>query len=181
MKVQALGDVIKFWFMELNEKDWFIRNARVDQQISDRFGALYEALASAAPTAREAPLDTLACIIVLDQFPRNLYRNSAKAFGTDNLALHLSKAGIAAGQDEPLSAPQKAFFYMPFMHSEDADDQVRSVALFNAPGLQSNYDFARSHKAIIDRFGRYPHRNAVLGRKSTQEEIQFLQQPDSSF
>lgn len=181
MDKSGLKSVIQYWFDELEPKYWFVRNAHVDAIISSRFDALYEKLAAKIPTVCAAPVDTLACIIVLDQFPRNMFRGSPRAFATDALALDVSKAGLEAGQDKGLTPTQKAFFYMPFMHSENAVDQQHSLRLFSASGLENNFNFAMSHKAIIDRFGRYPHRNAVLGRTSTAGEVQFLQEPGSSF
>ncbi|PHS21940.1 MAG: hypothetical protein COA84_14370 [Robiginitomaculum sp.] len=177
----SLESVIQYWFDEMKPKYWFVCNAHIDANITARFGTLYEKLAAMKPAVSTAPVDTLARIIVLDQFPRNMFRNTHRAFATDALALALSKAGLEAGQDKGLTLTQKAFFYMPFMHSENADDQERSLMLFSIPGLEDNYRFAIAHKAVIDRFGRYPHRNAALGRASTAKEEQFLQEPDSAF
>lgn len=181
MKEKSLSAVLTFWFDELEPKHWFVKDNHVDEAISTRFGALYEAMSAFGPNHAEQSLETLARILVLDQFPRNMFRGTKRAFATDELALQIAGSGIAAGQDKELLPSQKAFFYMPYMHSEEAQDQARSVALFAAPGLEDNYDFAIKHKAIIDRFGRYPHRNAVLGRKSTVEELRFLQEPGSAF
>jgi uncharacterized protein (DUF924 family) len=181
MKEKSLSAVLAFWFDELEPKHWFVKDSHVDEVIRARFGALHEAMSVLEPNPAEQALDTLARILVLDQFPRNMFRGTKQAFATDELALQIAGSGITAGQDQGLLPSQKAFFYMPYMHSEEARDQARSVALFSAPDLEDNYDFAIKHKAIIDRFGRFSHRNAVLGRKSTEEELRFLQEPGSAF
>ena len=118
---------------------------------------------------------------MLDQFSRNVYRNTPKAFAQDPLALALAQEAIALGKDVELSPTQQSFLYMPFMHSESLLIHERAVELFKAPGMENNYEFEIKHKVIIDRFGRYPHRNEILGRESTAEEIEFLTQPGSSF
>ena len=130
---------------------------------------------------RAEPRGRLAEIIVLDQFSRNMFRDSALAFANDTLALALSQEAVASGADKSLSAVEKSFLYMPYMHSESVQIHEIAVELFAREGLQNNLDFEIKHKKIIDRFGRYPHRNAVLGRVSTDEEIKFLAQPGSSF
>ena len=118
---------------------------------------------------------------MLDQFSRNINRGEAQAFANDALALGLAQEAVAAGADRLLAPAERAFLYMPYMHSESAAIHALAVALFSQPGLEHNLDFELRHKAIIDRFGRYPHRNAVLGRASTAEEAAFLQTPGSSF
>jgi uncharacterized protein (DUF924 family) len=123
----------------------------------------------------------LAAILVLDQFPRNMFRDDPRAFATDQAALTLSKRAIGEGLDLRLPPEQRAFIYMPFQHSEALDDQARSIEIFTSLGAPLNLDFARRHEAIIARFGRFPHRNAVLGRESTEDEIAFLKEPGSSF
>ena len=123
----------------------------------------------------------LAEIIVLDQFSRNVYRDTPRAFAQDVPALVLAQELVASGQDRSLSIAQRTFAYMPYMHSESALVHVQAVALFSQPGMEDNLNFELRHKAIIDRFGRYPHRNAVLGRPSTPEELAFLSEPGSSF
>ena len=128
-----------------------------------------------------APRGWLAAILVLDQFPRNLFRGDARAFATDEAALGLAKRAIAEGIDLKLTPAQRSFVYMPFQHSEEKADQARSIELFTALGNPLNLDFAIRHKDIIDRFGRFPHRNAILGRTTTDEEATFLKQPGSSF
>ena len=128
-----------------------------------------------------APERLLAAIIVLDQFSRNLHRGTPRAWACDPAALALTREAIAQGFDRQLRGDQLQFLYMPLMHSEDPEMQALSVQLFATIGNDVAYDFALQHKAIIDRFGRYPHRNAILGRESTPEEVEFLKQPGSSF
>jgi uncharacterized protein (DUF924 family) len=127
------------------------------------------------------PKGVLAAILVLDQFPRNMFRDDARAFATDQAALALAKRAISDGIDMQLPPEERAFIYMPFQHSEAHDDQARSIALFTSLSAPLNLDFARRHQAIIARFGRFPHRNSVLGHASTVEELAFLQEPGSSF
>lgn len=174
--------VIAFWFDTLGPDVWFIKDQAVDEQITSQFLSLYHALFDkkdqfVATTAN----DTLATIIVLDQFPRNMFRNSSRAFGSDDVALRLSDAAIAAELDHELSPRRCQFLYMPFQHSEDAAMQARSVALYEKLGLENALDFARRHKDVIDRFGRFPHRNRVLGRASTDAELAYLAEPGSGF
>ena len=129
----------------------------------------------------DTPEGYLAAIIVLDQFPRNMFRGDARAFATDEAGLELAKWAIAEGLDEKLTRDQLVFLYMPFQHSEDRDDQARAIALYAMLGKPLNLDFALRHQAVVDRFGRFPHRNALLGRASTEEEQAFLAEPGSSF
>ncbi|NOH79820.1 DUF924 domain-containing protein [Vibrio sp. RE86] len=175
-------DVLNFWFNELEPKDWFVSSESVDQTITERFSALLQSAAQCELVDwRDSAKGRLAEIIVLDQFSRNIYRNTAGAFSQDPLALALSQEAIALGKDKELSSTEQGFLYMPFMHSESAAIHQHAVDLFNKPGLENNYDFELKHKVIIDRFGRYPHRNEILGRESTPEEVEFLTQPGSSF
>ena len=130
---------------------------------------------------RENAAGRLAEIIVLDQFSRNIYRDTPRAFSCDNIALVLAQEAIRTISKEALPLVQKSFLYLPFMHSESALIHEHAVKLFNQPGLENSYDFELKHKAIIDRFGRYPHRNDILGRASTREELAFLKQPGAAF
>jgi uncharacterized protein (DUF924 family) len=174
--------VLDFWFKEHGPKDWFAKNPDFDAKIRDRFGALHAAAARGeldgwAETAEGA----LALILVLDQFSRNLYRNSAKAFASDAKALRLARRVVDQGLHDGLGELERVFVFLPFEHSESPSDQELSVRYF-APYADKTYvDAAEKHKAIIDRFGRFPHRNAALGRDSTPEEIAFLAGPESSF
>ena len=174
--------VIDFWFRETDPSRWFASDPEFDGVIRRRFLALHSAAARGELwTWRTEPDGRLAEIIVLDQFSRNLYRETPLAFAQDGMALVLAQEAITAGSDRALDAPRKAFLYMPFMHSESPLVNERAVELFSAPGLEHNLAFELRHRAIIQRFGRYPHRNALLGRASTREELAFLAEPGSSF
>lgn len=183
-------NVLRFWFDELTDKQHFAKDAALDELIRTRFGDTLEAAARCALFSwRGSNVGRLAEIIVLDQFSRNVYRGTPRSFAQDGLALALAQTlvqtlvqGLAAsGQDQPFSAAQCQFIYMPYMHSESALIHTQAVQLFTQPGLENNLDFELRHQAIITRFGRYPHRNAILGRTSTREEIAFLNEPGSSF
>ena len=174
--------VLHFWFVELEPRDWWRKDPELDQRIASRFGALLETAAAGALVEwRTTPRGRLAEIIVLDQFSRNIHRGSAEAFANDALALRLAEEAVATGAALELPVEERRFFYMPYMHSESAAVHETAMRLFATPGLEKNLDFERRHKAVIDRFGRFPHRNALLGRESTAEEIEFLKQPGSSF
>ncbi len=175
-------NVLAFWFDELGPRQWFSVDEALDRRIESRFGDCHAAAVRCELQPwRTGPRGRLAEIIVIDQFSRNLFRGRAEAFAGDPLALALAQEGIAAGVDADLTATEQAFFYMPYMHSESAYIHQQAMRLYDQPGLETNLDFERRHKAIIDRFGRYPHRNAALGRISTDEELAFLEQPGSSF
>jgi uncharacterized protein (DUF924 family) len=169
-----IEEVLRFWFEETRPQAWFVRDDAVDAEIRKRFGALHASLIEKVPaTVTATPLGALATVIVLDQFSRNLFRNSPRAFGADPTALAIAQEAIAAGFDRELNANQRMFLYMPFQHSEDSAMQARSIELFaqlGDPGL----NYARQHFDVIERFGRFPHRNRVLGRESTPEENEFL-------
>ncbi len=175
-------DVIQFWFEELEPAQWWQKDDAFDLMIQTRFGKLHQqAIAGELFEWRESALGSLAEVIVLDQFSRNIYRDQPQSFSADPLALALSQFAISKGLDAQLSDSQRVFLYMPFMHSESSVIHNEAMKLFESLGIQSNLEFERKHKVIIERFGRYPHRNQVLGRVSTQEELEFLEQPDSSF
>jgi uncharacterized protein (DUF924 family) len=174
--------LVHFWFTELTPQQHFAKDAALDETIRTRFGATLEAAARCELVAwRATPEGRLAEIIVLDQFSRNVYRDTPRAFAQDTLALVLAQELVASGADRNLPVEQRRFVYMPYMHSESALIHEQAVALFSLPGLEDNLRFEHAHKAIIDRFGRYPHRNAILGRSSTAEELAFLNEPGSSF
>ena len=174
------ADVLKFWFEELTPKDWFMKSDDLDNQIKLRFKELLDsAKQSEYYSWRTTPKESLAEVILLDQFARNIYRDTPEAFDADPLALSLSQHAIEKGFDKELSDVEKSFLYMPFMHSESKQIHVEALVLFK--DLPANYDFELRHKEIIDRFGRYPHRNKILGRESTPEEIEFLKTPGSGF
>lgn len=179
MKAQ---DVLNFWFSEITPKQWFSVDASFDATIRERFSDTHQkaALGELYPW-RATPAGRLAEVIVLDQFSRNMYRGTAQAFAFDAIALVLAQEAVALGADQALPSSQRPFLYMPYMHSESACIHEVAVRLFQAPGMENNLDFEHRHKAIIDRFGRYPHRNEILGRISTADEQEFLQKPGSSF
>ena len=174
--------ILHFWFTELTPKQHFAKDAALDEAIRTSFGTTLEAAARCELFAwRSTPEGRLAEIIVLDQFSRNVYRDTPRAFAQDALALVLAQELVASGQDRSLPEAQRVFAYMPYMHSESALVHTQAVALFTQLSTQNNQDFELRHKAIIDRFGRYPHRNAMLGRSSSAEELAFLSEPGSSF
>jgi uncharacterized protein (DUF924 family) len=178
----TIDEVVRFWFEELSPKDWYRASEAVDAEIAERFCGTYDGLKDGVPSAwLETPEGFLAAILVLDQFPRNMFRSESLAFATDAAALALAKQAIDEGMDEKLPLKQRAFVYLPFQHSESKEDQARSVGLFTALGNPLNLDFAIRHQEIVERFGRFPHRNAVLDRQSTAEEWDFLKEPGSSF
>lgn len=176
------GDVLAFWFQEIAPEQWFKKSDAFDAQLRDRFQATHEAVARLPNEACLADARTaLAALIALDQIPRNIFRGTPRAFATDTKALAIAKAAIERGYDAGLSKDERLFFYLPFEHCEDRDTQGRSVALVSDLADADLLKWAQAHKAIIDRFGRFPHRNDILGRASTQEEREFLTQPGSSF
>lgn len=176
------NDILNFWFVQLEPKDWFQGGTALDDQVRDQFwSVLRQARAGELWPWRKSAEGRLAEIIVLDQFSRNIYRGQAQAFDADPQALVLAQEAIHAGADQWFNDDQKSFLYMPFMHSESALIQERGLQLFSAKGLEKNYAFALAHQKIIERFGRFPHRNAQLGRHSSAEELAFLQEPGSSF
>ena len=173
---------LHFWFEELSPKQHFTKDAALDEAIRTRFGATLEAAAQCELFAwRATPEGRLAEVLVLDQFSRNVYRDTARAFAQDALALVLAQELVSSGQDRSLPLAQRSFAYMPYMHSESALVHAQAVALFSQPGMEDTLRFELRHKEIIDRFGRYPHRNIILGRTSTPEELAFLSEPGSSF
>ena len=175
-------DVLSFWFEEITPKQWWAISDDLDREIESRFGDLHCAARHCELYSwRESAKGRLAEIIVLDQFSRNIYRDHPKAFACDSLALALAQTAVAANADHEQDINQRAFFYMPYMHSESRLIHEVAVALFNQPGMKANLQFELRHKEIIDRFGRYPHRNKILGRTSTPEEIDFLKSAGSSF
>lgn len=174
--------ILEFWFEELKPANWWEKNPRLDDTIRQRFGELHRRAAGGELWHwRSSAEGRLAEIIILDQFSRNLYRDRPEAFAQDGMALVLAQEAISLGLDEELPVVQRSFMYMPFMHSESLAIHDRAVKLFDVPGMESSLDYEHRHRDIILRFGRYPHRNAILGRPSTDEEQQFLRQPGSSF
>jgi uncharacterized protein (DUF924 family) len=177
-----VSDVLGFWFEETKPEQWFKKDAAFDASIRRRFLALHEVLATRPSEELFADARTaLAAIIVFDQMPRNIFRNTPRAFATDVKALGIAVAAVAQGLDEGMAKDERMFCYLPFEHAEDRLAQNRCVALMTALGDPELTKWAEAHKAIVDRFGRFPHRNAILGRPSTPEEIEFLKEPGSSF
>lgn len=166
--------VLYFWFAELRPNDWFGGSAEVDEAVRSRFADLYRAL-QASPLLPQslAARSLLAAVIVFDQFPRNLFRSSAAAYATDARALELARYAVATGLDRSLREQERHFLYLPFMHSEDRAAQAESLRLYAQLGTDG-LQWARHHAQIVERFGRFPHRNALLGRASTPEEREFL-------
>lgn len=183
-KVKGMSAVLEFWFSELESKQWWVKDPELDALIQNRFLPLYEkAIRCELFEWRRTAAGRLAEIIVLDQFSRNMFRDNKAAFAYDFLAVALTQAAIDVGADvELLDQPQKlSFLYMPLMHSESPVIHKQAVAMFAKPGLEFNLEFEHKHKVIIDKFGRYPHRNKILGRESTAAELEFLKGPGSSF
>jgi len=175
-------EILTFWFEELRPEHWFKPPPGLDQQCQRRFLATHLALARGIPPLwRETPDNRLAAIIVLDQLPRNIYRASPLAFATDNLALREAKLAIAAGADLAIPAERRCFFYMPFEHAENLSEQVLSVKLFTELADPNYLDFAIRHHEVIRLFGRFPHRNEIIGRTSTAAEEAYLSQPGAGF
>lgn len=195
------GDVLGFWFgahagdsatAQAQRRLWWSKDAVVDADIRERFGALVSAAAAGRHDDWAAtPRGRLALLVLLDQFSRNIHRDTAQAFAHDAQALRLALEGLEAGHDRSLRPIERVFCYLPLEHAESLPLQVRSVALFRALAAEAGeagratfagyLDFAERHHAIIARFGRFPHRNRILGRKSTPEETAFLKQPGSGF
>lgn len=176
------AEILRFWFEEVEPRQWWKADSDFDQQIAKRFGVLHaQAKHHGLPHWRTDVHGRLAEIIVLDQFSRNIHRGRSAAFACDALALTLSQEAVKLGLAGALPPVQRAFLYLPFMHSEDRRIHERAIVLFGEPGLEPNLAAEIRHKAIIDRFGRYPHRNAALGRLSTPDEEAFLKLPGSSF
>jgi uncharacterized protein (DUF924 family) len=174
--------VLSFWFEEIEPKQWWVKSDEFDQLIANRFGALHAAATrSELSDWRETPQGRLAEVIVLDQFSRNIYRDQPQAFACDPLALALAQHAVALQADQALPTQQRTFLYMPYMHSESPLIHSSALPLFSQAGLEHALPSELRHKAIVDRFGRYPHRNTILGRSSTAEEIDFLATPGSSF
>ena len=176
-----VGEVLRFWFEELGAAQWFSKSDELDRGIRARFLALHERILAGGISGLTGPRTVLAAIVVLDQFSRNMFRDTPHAFSADSLARRLARQAVAQGHDTGLTKEERLFLYLPFEHSEDRDDQALSVRLIGQLGHEGWTQYALAHQSIIDRFGRFPHRNAVLGRTSTTEEIALLQEPMGSF
>ena len=173
-----VGDVFHFWFEEVGDAHWFAKSDAIDAQIRDRFLQLHEQLVEHDGLGASAPRSILAAVIVLDQFSRNLFRADARAFSADPIARRLSRGAIAQGFDAQLKDRQEKYFlYLPFEHSEDREDQALAQTMIQQLGNDKWTRYATSHMRTIERFGRFPHRNDVLRRLSTADEVAFLQEP----
>ena len=177
-----MRQVLDFWLVETGPDLWFSRSDELDARIREKFSDLHErAVAGELANWRGTPEGCLGEVILLDQFSRNLYRNDARGYAQDPQAREIMTLALACGFDAGMSKDERKFLYMPLQHSEDAADQARSIELFRALEDDDTFKYTLRHQEIIARFGRFPHRNADLGRESTAEEIAFLQEPDSSF
>jgi uncharacterized protein (DUF924 family) len=174
--------ILHFWFEEIEPAQWWKKSDDFDRLIMDRFSDLHSQASQCELFEwRESSRGRLAEILILDQFSRNMFRGSAASFANDALSLSLAQEAIRVGADTELSATQRVFLYLPFMHSESLTIHSIAVDLYTKNGISANLDFEMRHKEIIERFGRYPHRNDILGRESTPEEKEFLTQPGSGF
>jgi len=177
-----VGDVIHFWFEELGATRWFAKSREIDEQIRARFLQLHEQLVEQDGLGISSPRSILAAVIVLDQFSRNMFRADARAFSADPIARRLSRDAIARGFDKKLKdRNEKYFLYLPFEHSEDRKDQALAQRMIQQLGNDVWTRYAAMHLSIIERFGRFPHRNEALKRSSTAEELAFLKGPANSF
>jgi uncharacterized protein (DUF924 family) len=175
-------DVTNFWFSTLSRPHWFTASDAFDAEVRKRFGTLCDrARAGELDDWTKTPEGALALILLLDQVPRNIYRNSAQAFASDATALEFARKAVSSGFDRDAGKDERLFYYLPFEHTESCATQDEAVRLIEALGDEEHAEYARRHHDIIQRFGRFPHRNAQLGRTSTEEEIEFLNQPDASF
>lgn len=175
-------EVIDFWFQELYPEQWFKKDKSTDLLIKKRFSSTHSAAVKGELYKwRHTALGRLAEVIVIDQFSRNIFRDDPRSYLYDGMALILSQEAIRVGVHKKIKSRQRSFLYMPFMHSESRMIHEEAVELFSDPDLKSNLEFEHKHKKIIDRFGRYPHRNKVLKRTSTPEEIAFLEEEKAHF
>ena len=175
-------EILKFWFDEIEPSQWWVKDEQFDQVIIERFSDIHvKAIRCELYEWRNRAEGRLAEIIVLDQFSRNMFRGSPLSFAYDSLSLILSQEAVLLGVDEELNSAQRSFLYLPFMHSESIEIHKVGMSLYQKNGSQPNIDFEVKHKEIIEKFGRYPHRNKVLGRVSTDKEIEFLKQNGNGF
>lgn len=175
-------EILRFWFQECSPEQWFQKSADFDRLIESRFLGIHrQAAAGELFQWRDSAEGRLAEILILDQFSRNLFRDDPRAFASDDMALALAQEALRGKHHLDLSVTQRAFLYMPFMHSESSAIHEIAMKLFSEPGMETNLRFEILHFDIIKKFGRYPHRNQILGRKSTPDEIEFLKQDGSSF
>ena len=175
-------EVLEFWFEEIDSSQWWVQDEQFDRLIVDRFSAIHsQAIKCELFGWRKTAAGRLAEIIVLDQFSRNMFRDSALSFAYDSLALALSQEAVFIGADCKLNATERHFLYMPFMHSESLQIHEIAMALCEKESIQDLLNYEIKHRDILQKFGRYPHRNKVLGRVSTADEVEFLKRTDSRF
>ena len=174
-------EVLRFWFEELTDRDWFAKDADLDARIRERFLATHAQVVARGVAYPADPRTMLAAVVVLDQFSRNLFRNDPRAFAADAVARRIATSAIENGFDRAMNANERLFLYLPFEHSEDRADQARALELIGSLGNDVWTRSAIAHKDIIDRFGRFPHRNAVLKRESSAAELALLKDPKGSF
>ncbi|ALM91010.1 MULTISPECIES: DUF924 family protein [Alteromonas] len=180
--IEESSRVLEFWFNELTPSQWFTQDSALDRTIASQFLTLHRAASQGELWPwRATPTGRLAEILLLDQFSRNIYRDTPHAFSQDPMALVLAQEAVSVEADKTLTPQQCIFLYMPFMHSESLAIHDVALQLFAVPGLEQQYDYELKHFRIIEQFGRYPHRNLVLGRTSTKEEELFLSQSGSRF
>lgn len=191
--MSRVNEILDFWFGRSDEPSygkkrsiWFNKNSEIDQEVRTYFLTDFEqAVAGQLDDWQQSPRSCLALILLLDQFPRNMFRGTPQAFAGDSQALSAACHAVEAGFDKQLLTVQRWFIYLPFEHSENLAHQQQSVELFTSlsddPDSASTIDYAIRHKSVIERFGRFPHRNQILGRKTSPEEAEFLKQPGSSF
>ncbi len=173
--MMSAEDIVEFWFSARVQPLWFQSTEEFDTELTERFLQVWQAAHEGALSDWEVTAEgALALVICMDQLPLNMFRGRTESFSSEAVAREVAGRAIGRGFDQSLNDPQKAFLYMPFMHSEDLADQDRSVALFQAAGLSGNLQFAEHHREIIRRFGRFPHRNAILGRDDTPQERAYL-------
>ena len=178
--MNGADDILRFWFIETESKQWWTADPAFDARIRERFAPVHAAASRGELYPwRATPAGRLAEIVVLDQFSRNLYRGTPAAFACDGIALVLAQEAVARAADREFEPVRRAFLYLPYTHSESLVIHDAAERLFSQPGLEENLKLEREHRAVLERFGRYPHRNAVLARTSTAQELEFLKQAPS--
>ena len=171
----APQEIMDYWYSPRLQPHWFNSTREIDREIAERYGALWEeAVEGGLDSWMATPQGCLALTILLDQFPLNMFRGDKRCFSSEAKAIAVAKYAIGNGLDKLIEKDHLTFLYMPLMHSEDLEDQENSVKLFRAAGLSENAAFAEHHKEIVRRFGRFPHRNEILGRESTEKEVEYL-------
>ena len=179
-RIATADEVVEFWFSEPIRKQWFNAGEGLDEDIRQRFLPTWQAARDGQLTDWETSAHgALALIIVLDQLPLNMFRSQPESFSTEAASRQVADKAIAAGLDQQLSSEHQAMLYLPYMHSESLTHQHRAIELFNAAGLTDNAKWANHHRTIVERFGRFPHRNAILGRDSSADEIEWLASADA--